>query len=534
VLKKIYTVLVMSCNSVMLNRRKAGVFIILFALLSGGCASLPDNVDRPTSFAIEDVSGTKLHKDIEPLLKAHAGLSGFYPLTEGMDAFATRLYLVDTAGKTLDLQYYIWHDDLTGKVLYDHLLAAADRGVRVRILLDDLDTAGKDQMLHIIDAHPNVEVRLFNPFANRERRVRDFVGDTKRINRRMHNKTLTADNQVSIFGGRNIGDEYFNATEEVGFKDMDVLTVGPVVNEVSQGFDLYWNSRWVYPLSAFKPSQPVTEEMVHNFRLQSEVFSREASGSKYADAIRGLDIAKKTGIADLDFAWSPWVLVYDQPGKVEADKVGFDTHLAPKLKVAMDQAQQELIIVSPYFVPGEKFTEYLVGLVEKGVRVRIMTNSLASNDVPMVHAGYMRYRKELLKGGVELYEFKPIKIENKEKGKDETKWTGSSRASLHGKYLGFDQRYLFIGSFNLDGRSTALNTELGVYFESEKFARALHDAFNARADVLGYRLVLDDDDLVWITREDGHEIRFEEEPETGFWKRFSTGFLSIIVPESQL
>jgi putative cardiolipin synthase len=509
---------------------------VVSVLLLDGCASLPKEVQRTPSYALEDVSGTKLHKDIEPLLKAHPGLSGFFPLVEGMDAFAARIYLIDTAKKTLDLQYYIWHDDLTGKALYNHLLAAADRGVRVRILLDDLDTAGKDQMLHIIDAHPNIEVRLFNPFANRDRRVGDFVGDTKRINRRMHNKTLTADNQASIFGGRNIGDEYFDATEEVGFSDMDVLAIGPVVGEISQGFDLYWNSRWVYPLSAFKPAEPVTDEMVKGFRTQSDSFIREAKGSAYADAIRAQDIAQKKGIADLDFAWSRWVLVYDQPSKVDAEKVGFDTHLAPKLKIAMDQAKNELIIVSPYFVPGEQFTNYLVGLVEKGVRVRILTNSLASNDVPMVHAGYMRYRKALLKGGVELYEFKPIKdMKEKEKGKETSKWTGSSRASLHGKYLGFDQRYLFIGSFNLDGRSTALNTELGVYFESEKYARELHDAFNARAEVVAYRLMLDEDgDLVWVTRENGQEVKFDKEPETGFWTRFSTGFLSLIVPESQL
>jgi len=516
----------------LLKLRKAGLFFILFALLSSGCASLPKDVQRTPSFALEDVSGTKLSKDIEPLLKAHPGHSGFFPLVEGMDAFAARIYLVDNAEKTLDLQYYIWHDDLTGKTLYNRLLAAADRGVRVRILLDDLDTAGKDRVLHIIDAHPNIEVRLFNPFANRERRVGDFAGDTKRINRRMHNKTLTADNQASVFGGRNIGDEYFDAAEEVGFSDMDVLAIGPVVSEISQGFDLYWNSRWVYPLSAFKPKQPVTDEMVKSFRTQSDIFIKEARGSDYADAIRAQGVAQKKGVADFDFAWSRWVLVYDQPSKVDADKVGFDTHLAPKLKIAMDHAQNELIIVSPYFVPGEQFTSYLVGLVEKGVRVRILTNSLASNDVPMVHAGYMRYRKALLKGGVELYEFKPV---NAMKEKETSKWTGSSRASLHGKYLGFDQRYLFIGSFNLDGRSTALNTELGVYFESEKYARELHDVFNARADVVAYRLMLDDDgDLVWMTREDGQELQFDKEPETGFWTRFSTGFLSLIVPESQL
>lgn len=472
---------------------------------------------------------------MRPLVEKHPGLSGFHALIEGIDAFASRLLLIQQAEKTLDLQYYIWHDDLTGKVLYDRLLDAADRGVRVRLLLDDLDTAGKEDMLHLIDAHPNIEIRVFNPFANRNRRALDVLGDTHRINHRMHNKSLTADNQATVFGGRNIGDEYFDATEEVGFSDLDVLAIGPVVPEVSEEFDLYWNSPQVYPLSAFKAEETVDDARVRAFRQQSDAFVKTARSSSYADAVRALMAAERPGMATLDYSWGKWKLVYDQPGKVGSREVKKETHMAPAVKEGMDQTESELIIVSPYFVPGSWFTEYLKGLTQKGVAVRIMTNSLAANDVPVVHAGYMRYREDLVRGGVELYEYKPKQGNSGGKKKDPTGWSGSSRASLHGKYFGFDRRDVFVGSFNLDARSVDLNTEMGVYFESPQYAKVLSEGFGQRAMTKGYRVILNDNgDLEWVTLENGREVRIDHEPETGFWERFSTGFLSIFVPESQL
>jgi putative cardiolipin synthase len=235
----------------------------------------------------------------------------------------------------------------------------------------------------------------------------------------------------------------------------------------------------------------------------------------------------------LEFSWSKWLLAYDHPSKVEAKEVLASTHLAPAIKNGMDKTQEDLIIVSPYFVPGVDFTAYLTAMVEKGVRVRILTNSLSANDVSLVHAGYMRYRKELVAGGVELYEYKALDNEVAvKKGKNKI---GASRASLHAKFFGFDQRYIFIGSFNLDARSVALNTELGAYFNSAPLARELSENFDANMLDAAYRLQLDDNgNLVWITRKNGEEVRFNKEPETGFWKRFNTRFLSIFVPESML
>jgi len=511
------------------------VFIVCAILIVTGCASLPTDVQRTPSYALEKTSDTGLGREVQPYIKAHPEESGFHILHNGEDAFATRLILVHAAQKSLDVQYYIWHDDLTGKILHNRLLVAADRGVRVRLLLDDMDTAGKHEMLHIINAHPNIEIRLYNPFAGRNSRMGDYVTDTSRINHRMHNKTLTADKQATILGGRNIGDEYFDATEGVGFNDLDILAIGPVVNQVSEQFDLYWNSQWVYPLDAFKPEQAVTEQMIKDFRKQSDAYLEEAKSSKYAEALRETDVATLSEVNKLDYSWGKWILAYDQPSKVEATEVTEETHLAPNLKKAFEKAQNDVIIVSPYFVPGTNFTQFLVSLVERGVRVRILTNSLAANDVSLVHAGYKRYREPLIKGGVELYEFKAIKSEQPEQKKKKNKWLGSSRASLHGKYMGFDKRYMFVGSFNLDARSVALNTEIGVYFDTPEYANLLDETFEQKALILAYRVILDEEgELEWVTLQDGKEVRFYQEPDTGFWKRFSTDFLSIFVPESQL
>lgn len=509
--------------------------LLLFGLLVSGCASLPKEAERTPSFVVSDTSDTKLGRAISPIVEANPELSGFLALSEGTDAFVARVALIKAAQKSLDVQYYIWHDDLTGKVLHGQLLEAANRGVRVRLLLDDLDTAGKDDMLHIIDAHPNIEIRLFNPFANRSSRVLDFVGDTRRINHRMHNKSLTADNQATIFGGRNIGDEYFDAAEVVGFSDLDVIAVGPIVHEVSDMFDLYWNSQWVYPLAAFSEGAPVGAAQIDAFRQESQAFIEAARSSEYANALRNLDMMKLSGVDELDYSWGKWVLIYDQPSKVEAKNVSGETHLAPKLLEGIDATRQDLTIVSPYFVPGPKFTAHLGELVSNGVRVRIMTNSLAANDVPLVHAGYMRYRKDLIRNGVELYEFKPVKGVAEDTKKTKAKWSGSSRASLHGKFLGFDRRYMFVGSFNLDGRSVALNTEMGAYFESPRYAELVSDSFDRNAMVKGYRVLLTPEgQLQWVTLENGQEVTFNVEPETSFWKRFSAGFMSVFVPESQL
>jgi putative cardiolipin synthase len=505
---------------------------LMLLLAIGGCGSLPEAPERTPSYALEDTSDTTLARDLEPLITANAGLSGFKTLRTGEDAFMARLKLIKVAERSIDVQYYIWHDDLTGGVVYNRLLGAADRGVRVRLLLDDMDTSGKDEMLRMIDSHPNVEVRLFNPFIDRDHRVGDLITDTVRINHRMHNKTLTADNQATIFGGRNIGDEYFAATESVGFGDLDALGVGPIAKEVSAQFDLYWNSDMVYPLAAFDWKESLSKEAIARFRSDSDAMIAEAMDGRYVEILSQLYSGRVESIAQVPFIWSPGVLVFDHPEKLENEEMSMDTHLAPKLKEGFARSTRDLIIVSPYFVPGKVFTRYLVETVERGVRVRILTNSLQANDVALVHAGYMRYRKDLISGGIELYEFKAdaAKERNEEKSRIDV-----SKSSLHAKFFVFDEDFLFIGSFNLDPRSILINTELGVFYRSPKEAKALSETFDSNALRFAYRVELDEKgDLQWVTLHEGEELRLDKEPDTTWWKRFSTGVLSPIVPESQL
>lgn len=518
------------------SRMRAGKRLMLAAavLLLAACSSLPTDVQRPESYALRDTATTELGKQAGPLTAANTGKSGFHVLNDGVEAFATRLRMVSMAQRSIDAQYYIWHTDLTGNTLYDSLLQAADRGVRVRILLDDLDTAGKDDLLQKIDHHPNVEVRLYNPFANRGVRT-DFLTDTNRVNHRMHTKTLTVDNQATVFGGRNIGDEYFAAAEDVTFGDLDVMAIGPIVQEVSDQFDLFWNSEWVYPISAFPRDEPITEQDMRVFREQSDAHMAEARNSTYAEIISESRTSATYSLSQLDFDWSEWFLAYDLPNNPEATEITAQTHLAPRLKEGMDRTSEEILIVSPYFVPGEEFTQYLTSRVAGGTKVKILTNSLASNDVAMVHAGYMRYREDLLAGGVQLFEFKAVHNDELEEELGRNK-IDSDRASLHAKFFGFDQRYLFVGSFNLDARSAVWNTELGAYFASPEKARQMSETFDEGILQFAYRLDLDDEgELIWFTLdENGTEIKVEQEPDTSFWQRFNTRILSPIVPEKQL
>ncbi len=321
----------------------------------------------------------------------------------------------------------------------------------------------------------------------------------------------------------------------MGFGDLDAMAVGPIVNEVSDQFDLFWNSEWVYPVSAFPRDEPITEQDIQAFRQQAEQISLEAQASEYAQIILDSEASDTYSLAQVDFSWSDWFLAYDLPSNAEGREMTAETHLAPRLKQGMDAATSELLIVSPYFVPGEEFTRYLVSRVNDGVNVKVLTNSLASNDVGMVHAGYMRYREDLLAGGVEVYEFRAIhniELED-ELGRNKI---DSEKASLHAKFFGFDRRYLFVGSFNLDARSAVWNTELGAYFEAPEQASQMAAVFDEGIMQFAYRLSLDEDgELIWITLDqNGEEVTVDHEPDTSFWQRFNTRILSPLVPEKQL
>jgi len=511
-------------------------FSMLLLLLAGGCATLPENTNRKESFAFTDTEETRIGKGTRDESEAHPGQSGFYLLGNGLDAFVARAVLAHFADRSIDAQYYLLHNDLTGRLFIDQLVKAADRGVRVRLLVDDMDLGGKDVGATALDSHPNIEVRLFNPFSRNTGRTSQFVTRLGSVTRRMHNKSFTVDNQLTILGGRNIGDEYFDADPELAFADLDVMVIGQAVRRVSASFDQYWNSELAYPASALIEKPPTPEEIEEKFKQLKDFVAQQAD-SAYLQALRDSNLANKLRNDDVRFFWGKAQIVVDRPEKLLHATDQTEFHLAPQLAPHLKGIQRELILFSPYFVPGRAGTAFLTELSKKGVRVRILTNSLASTDVGIVHAGYSIYRRQLLRGGVELYELN--KKAGKKKKKEGTGNKGSSTASLHAKSFVFDREKVFIGSLNLDPRSVKQNTEIGVVFSSVEVADAMTQWFDRNIDQIAFRLELKADEggnevILWHGRVQGEQRVFRADPYTGFWQRLGISFMSALPIESQL
>jgi putative cardiolipin synthase len=470
-----------------------------------------------------DTLDTRLGRSIAPLVQAHSGLSGVFALPDGRDAFATRVLLADAAERTLDARYYIWHNDLSGGLLFGALRRAADRGVHVRLLLDDNDTAGLDPLLAALDAHPNVEVRLFNPFKVRHWRVLGCLTDFPRLNRRMHNKSFTADNQATIIGGRNVGDEYFDAGKSVSFADLDVLAVGPVVGEVTRDFDRYWASRSACAADRVLP--PI--DAVSSARLEAAAsqVERDPPTREYTQALASSPFVRKLVAGQLPLEWAVTRMVSDDPRKGVGGAPD-DALLWSRLKRILGVPTQELQLVSPYFVPGRTGVQFLTTLARRGVKTTVLTNSLEATDVPAVHAGYARRRKPLLKAGVRLFEMKrafsnpPVKARGP---------VGSSNSSLHAKTFSVDRSRVFIGSFNFDPRSARLNTEMGFVIDSPALAQAMADRLARDLPSRAYEVRLSESGaLQWLEQRDGREIVHDEEPGTSIWRRAAVSALSVL------
>jgi putative cardiolipin synthase len=510
------------------------------ALVLAGCSTPPRDHDRVRSEAVQATEDTRLGRSIDALSVGQAGNSGFFPLANGLDAFVARLALAETAERSIDVQYYLFHDDVTGRLLAGYLLRAADRGVRVRVLIDDMDMAGRDARLAAVAQHPNIDIRLFNPFPSRSMRVLNFVTHFGTVTRRMHNKSFTVDNQATIVGGRNIGDEYFEASDGANFGDMDVMAIGPVVREVSAAFDRYWNSDLAVSVGALGArEQP---EMLDRARRSLAVDLEAMPDSVYGRRLLQAELVQRLEDRDLDFFWGAARLLYDLPDKVRTDPEDRRTHLGPELVDLLASVDSDLVLVSPYFVPGRQGAELLRSLVEQGRRVTVLTNSLATTDVPAVHAGYARYRRSLVEAGVELYEVRPVASDD-DKGRHRF---GESQASLHAKTLVFDRESVLVGSMNLDPRSSLLNTEMGILIESPAFAQAVADWRDRKMPEIAWRLALERVDapyspageetrLVWIAREAGREVpRYDSDPESGFWARVQATLLRLLPIERQL
>jgi len=513
----------------------ACVFILALTTVSG-CATLPDNTNRRKSQAYIDTDGTYFGRQIAEDLAAHPGKSGFLPLASGLDAFVARAVLAHRAEKSIDAQYYLFHDDLTGKLFLDQLMKAAERGVRVRLLVDDMDLEGRDLGAAALDRLPNMEVRLFNPFSRETGRLSQFVTRLGSVTRRMHNKSFTVDNQVTILGGRNIGDEYFEAQPDLAFADLDVMAIGPAVARVSASFDKYWNSELAYPATTIAKRQPTAAEAEQGLAAFNAFIDRQMD-SPYMQALRDSDLANRMRADRLEFYWGNAAVVYDQPEKILHSKDKTEYHLTPQLEPYFDGVAKELLLFSPYFVPGKEGTAFLTELAGKGARVRVLTNSLSSTDVGIVHSGYMKYREALLRGGVELYELnKRLTREQRKKKKGQE---GSSKASLHTKSFVFDREEVFIGSLNLDPRAIVENTEIGVVISSADLAREMSTWFDENIEKVAFRLELKKEKsgverILWHGLENGQPRTFTVEPYTSLWRRFTIGFLRLLPIESQL
>lgn len=510
----------------------------LLLLLIGltACTALPEAPPRPESHALADTHDTVLARSVAPLLQAHPGQDGFILLDDGLEAFVARAALAEYAARSIDVQYYLYHNDEVGSLFTALLLQAADRGVRVRILVDDIDMGGRDDAIIALDDHPNIEIRLFNPFNRHTPRWLQYLFGLGSVTRRMHNKAYIVDNAFAVLGGRNIGDEYYDARPDLAFADLDVLTIGPVVRDVSAAFDRYWNSRRSWPVRAVIDARP-DAETVAALRRQLEARIESAATSEYIQALEHSPLAEQIRLNRVQYVWGDARVVVDDPEKIAASRSASELHLATQIDPLFAHLQHELLIVSPYFVPGEEGVAFFRKLTEKGIRVRILTNSLASNDVPVVHAGYVRYRMALLRAGVELYELDQTRTPS---SRQKTKsLTGSSRASLHAKTFLLDRRTAFIGSLNLDPRSFYENTEIGVVIDStelgETMARGFDEVVRTHAFRLERRIDADGDEVLrWHGVENGKPVVYEREPHTGFWQRFAIGVLMMLPIESQL
>jgi putative cardiolipin synthase len=471
---------------------------------------------------MQDVADTRLGRSIARRLQGHAHESGIAALANGLDAFAVRAHLIEAADRSIDVQYYIWQADLSGLLLFEALQRAADRGVRVRLLLDDNRASGMDERLAALDAHPNIEVRLFNPFRFRSWRILDYLGDFSRINRRMHNKCFIVDNQVAVIGGRNIGDEYFEASNVGVMHDMDALAIGAVVGEISLDFDRYWSSESSWAIGRLAPRASAGARDALRTAAARLTGGTRAQAYQAALAERPLVQALLRGELSLD--WALTHFISDAPGKV-LGKSGIT--LWQRASRILAAADIELDLVSPYVVPHQEGARFLLDLAARGVKVRVLTNSLEATDVAVVHAGYAKWRKRLIEAGIALFEFK--RNPSGAMLRSGTGPLGSSASSLHAKLFLVDRSLVFIGSFNFDPRSARLNTENGFIIESRDLARSIGEMLASRLPQRSYAVTMNDGGgLRWLEQRGANHLVHDAEPGVSRSRTFMVRVLSVL------
>jgi putative cardiolipin synthase len=495
---------------------------------------LPDISSRTQSYMIEDGQATRLGGKFGEEVANHPGQTGVFLLRHGRDAFAARALLARISEKSLDIQYYMYHQDTVGGLLTYEVLKAADRGVRVRMLIDDIYGNQDEDTWVALDAHEQIEVRMWNPWRRGGSRMIQSVVRAGKIDYRMHAKSFTADNQATILGGRNIGDEYFDADPDVAFTDVDVLSIGPPVREVSSEFDAYWNAEHAYPVNILV--RQGTDQDVADLRSKKNTFFEKQSTSDYVKALTDSELARGLKDGSLAFGWSEARVIHDSPQKMDLKKAGTDELLISQLAPYITGAKKTVDIVSPYFVPGDRATQALCKLSQDGVEVRILTNSLASNDVSAVHAGYSKYRRTLLRCGVRLFELDES-LKDRE-GKMFTWLPGLAKSSLHAKTMAFDGEIMFVGSFNFDQRSLNINNEIGLVFRDPAVvgaaAKHFEDHVNSLAFEVGFSREGGREDMQWTGGQGGPDVVMEEEPYATTMQKLTVGILKWLPIDSQL
>ncbi|MDX1507208.1 MAG: phospholipase D family protein [Woeseiaceae bacterium] len=504
----------------------------LLAALVSACSSIDYDYPREPSYQVVDTEQTRLGRaQAAAMPEFPLGESGFYPMADGIDALAARLLLAQRAEVSIDVQYYLIKNDIVGRAFVLTLLQAADRGVRVRLLLDDMFTSGYDIGLAALHAHPNFEIRIFNPFRRGAAgRAGSALTEFARINRRMHNKSFTVDNAMTLIGGRNIADEYFGAREDSAFGDLDVLAIGPIVRDVSDMFDLYWNHETALPVPAFVDELDNPQAALDTLRSRFEHSLAEFRESKYAAAVRERVYGYIAEDASI-FEWAPYRLVYDSPDKGIKARAGEAASITTGLAESLQGAKHEVIIISPYFVPLNSGVEWLTAIQAKGVDITIITNSLAANNQFTVHSGYAPARKPLLEAGVRIWEVRPDATITGTEFVD----ASGAKSTLHTKAFIVDRRETFIGSFNFDPRSANINTELGVIIEDPELSTFFAERIDEVSTESAYQVFLNQDGkLRWRGWKDGEEVVFDKEPETSWWTRFKANLVRILPIKRQL
>jgi putative cardiolipin synthase len=478
---------------------------------------------RRTSSTLSRTADTTLGLSVGPLLRERAGLCGIVPLRDGGDAFAARALLADAAERTLDIRYYIWRNDLSGTLLLDAVRRAAARGVRVRLLLDDNNTPGLDGFLAALVAEPNVEVRLFNPFVFRRWRWLNYLTDLRRLNHRMHNKSFTADGQVAIVGGRNVGDEYFDADRHVDFVDLDVLAIGAVVTDVCADFDRYWASPCAYP--AERILRRLDAAARRNVAAAAAAVSADPAAHRYLEALGHSPFVQDLLAGRLQYVWAPTRMISDDPAK--ALGTAPERRLLPqRLAAILGDARDSLLVVSPYLVPTRAGVRVFGALAARGVRITALTNALEATDVAIVHAGYAKRRRRLLDLGIKLYELKRTWPRPPARHR---RPRGASRSSLHAKTFAVDGMRIFVGSFNFDHRSARLNTEMGFVIDSPELAQAIAAAFTLEIPATSYEVRAAGAHAVqWLEHAAAGPIVHATEPGTTWRQRLAVRLLALL------